>query len=849
MPQREDEIFARVKADIAAQQANHDTVDLVHGLLRGLSISTTTTLYGSCKNNEGSRKPSIARAGRKAAPTATARLNGGRSPSKDVSCTQKRRLATELATLGSKVLAGSAPLTQKFALDEGKDNVSRQALQPRSGNTTPSPKKSVCGAKSKTAAAQSTNDGAIVATAQCTHVALSYLRSAVTAETRRRLLEGSLAFCKHLLAYGMKDLILVELGACRSLLDKHGVPVDGMTHKTSTIARLLCAEGEDNSDPELARLAVVHQTLVFKAITLQCSPRMVNDLASHLVTTTRPPHEVIASYTRLTKQNDKAAIYLETMATALLSLCPKLSVSADAEVLNDSSCAGPLAMFRIQIYALHLRKTWWILANHQIDIRKTLSVQYTKVLRAYIRRSAVQAEAGQVYTAALAGYKLIFDDTSDPIAADYEVLSVLGALAVTGGFVEDIMLWNKRLHECCSNFLDTDCRKLVAMTFQLCQHIEVDAIDILATHLAGKLQGHPEHYEMLLSGLAGLLQHLHANTRVIASAPYSRLVRSALRILCWAANAYPELESSSQRSIICSALRSCSRSDMTSWLDSRAMLCFIREGSMVSVEQAARVKGLKDAFMCSAEVIALGELIEVLTLRQLNGSSTRLDETDHTGAERLRPLERGLLLEWRLRACLKHGGSSKIQTKAGAICRNILSELDKLYDAAKFPIRRALVGIQAAIAASKGFASRKEIAVWQDIVINEDELAQDAGLGRYVPEITACLQISSFLEQTKRSPAQIIPALQAWHSILHNPANADVIDQVVYDKATLAGLLDTLASFCAALGWQEECLWAYQIRTILLKLAKSSVAQMTDALLDVSESSSAAGFPPRYAIC
>ena len=90
-------------------------------------------------------------------------------------------------------------------------------------------------------------------------------------------------------------------------------------------------------------------------------------------------------------EQQKAARQLETLSTLLLSLCPKTGSQDDELALEPKLSITPTAALELQESALEARLGWWHLAGHSGSLDDDILLPMSKYLRAFIRRSRVEA--------------------------------------------------------------------------------------------------------------------------------------------------------------------------------------------------------------------------------------------------------------------------------------------------------------------------------------------------------------------------------------------------------------------------------------------------------------------------
>lgn len=250
-----------------------------------------------------------------------------------------------------------------------------------------------------------TPDPGLVATAECARIAFAYLgspeavKSAGNNAPELTLEHGRLALIGKLVTHGLDNLAVKEMRLLKKRLERI-ILRDGKNEdverpasqqapaaEKESLASLLDYGDVEHSHPVVPIITNL-QIYVLRVITRVKRPRLVEEAWKYLkMSYPSSPANLISHMAKEEQHRVKAARQLESLAQAILHLCPSISSSADAEQLHPS----PDIVLCLQHLAFGVRQRWWSLARHQGDKSKELIEPFGKCLVAFTRRSTLPA--------------------------------------------------------------------------------------------------------------------------------------------------------------------------------------------------------------------------------------------------------------------------------------------------------------------------------------------------------------------------------------------------------------------------------------------------------------------------
>ncbi|KAL2056353.1 hypothetical protein ABVK25_003376 [Lepraria finkii] len=281
---------------------------------------------------------------------------------------------------------------------------SQMPLQPRSANCiTNSPGKLSHFRRSSSTASLNQSLGGLRAQAECARIAFAALRSSegekgCPALPVFQLESGMAALIEKLIALGFDDLALKELRILRRRLEasrehsptetnarKPVMEGDAPDANVETLAGMLRFRNIGAKGQTLA-LIITPQLQTLKILALRQESPAIEAAVQHLQLGVQySPASLIQRQidSDTPGSQGRAARQLETLAQALIALCPKIS----AQYEKSSHQISPETTFRMQVLALQIRLISRRLLGRQSDLAKEMIEPFSQCLSAFNRRS------------------------------------------------------------------------------------------------------------------------------------------------------------------------------------------------------------------------------------------------------------------------------------------------------------------------------------------------------------------------------------------------------------------------------------------------------------------------------
>jgi separase len=305
----------------------------------------------------------------------------------------------------------SVPATPR-KLNRTSSSTSRGALQPRSGNSTPTsqtPNSKVSSGKTiKDAVALCQGPSQhVAATGECSRLAFSFLRSANTKQLgvkelpAYQLENGMLALAGKLLAHGLESSAIKELRIVKTRLEAVAKAKSSGPPEKQTLAGLLLVKIDVVQYPATLPLIITYQNLVLRVIALSSKSATIEACLEYLeLSEPLSPPNLIKLHGDQSGDKEKTGRLLEALSTTILGLCPSLSSKADQIATEREHSPAPEAVLRLQGIGLQIRKQWWELVQHQPDLEKELLDPASRCISAFVRRTRKRRSVQQIYSAA-----------------------------------------------------------------------------------------------------------------------------------------------------------------------------------------------------------------------------------------------------------------------------------------------------------------------------------------------------------------------------------------------------------------------------------------------------------------
>ncbi|KAI9875970.1 MAG: hypothetical protein M1830_007652, partial [Pleopsidium flavum] len=339
---------------------------------------------------------------------------------------EKLVLATEICNVSLKVLTEASKSPSQLRRQSSTKDVNhlpksasgnqlrarstsalQQALQPRSLNSvSSSPGKLPLLRRSSSCASIGPALG-LVAVAECARLGFAALRSLHAQGIQRtempplQLENGMSVLVGKLIALGLDDLAVKELRILKRRLDTSHTALNEdkskgqeMGLEKETLANLLLFGHAEAEGPELAMM-IGAQMHALKLVASRRQPSIIEDVVDNLqLSKSGSPADLISKSSGQGPPSSvsKAARQLETLAHILLSLCPSIFSSDDANVAHAKAMASPQTTFRAQVLALEIKIRLWDLTGHKGNIHHELYEPFGQCLAAFSRRSTNYAK-------------------------------------------------------------------------------------------------------------------------------------------------------------------------------------------------------------------------------------------------------------------------------------------------------------------------------------------------------------------------------------------------------------------------------------------------------------------------
>lgn len=782
---------------------------------------------------------------------------------------ERYALATEVVNITLKVLTDAlkpcAALPGHTTDRAGQiQPVSKRALQPRSGNETPTPPRQGKAAQTRRSSSLCSKSShfslssIITATAECARLGFTFLRSAhaqklgVRDLPKLQLESGMLALIGKLISHGLESLAIKELLIVKRRLESLlGSQTNQKVSKTAskafpalpekeTLAGLLCLEPDFEAHPEALPLVITHQMHVLRIVAVSRKSAVIEKTLKYLsLDLPASPSKVILLQAKLSGDNAKAAKQLEALSQTLLSLCPSISSASDTQTANCTLSPQPEIAFGLQTLALSIRKQWWKLAGHQPDTEKELFDPFAKCLSAFVRRSHVSISPTEVYEIARNAADQLFEGILDQSGTPRLAIDrTLCSLAEGIGRFDAALGLTEQMEHGCSDLASSHARALAVSvklsSMQLRTGEKAELLDNIRDRLKETLTGQAADYDFLLIELASLARSMVENKeRVDETALHSEIVYLAASFAQRFVRSYPGKGIQNALDIINAAVRLSNRvDDMLGWISHEAVDVVVASGCMSAVAKSARVKPLRDAWAVSSVTVAFPLLLKAVVLKAAKSQPEHCvgllyDE------ENLDAAERGALLEMQLQYATEHASKTKYKDTLQRMIPELFRRLAKAYTATQYPLRRARVATSALRVRENhpDHLPPHALKVWQDSALQDrEDFQEDEGLRPYAEDIKASFECARLFCQGRPSVMQLTPTLLSWQRIVDASTDALTVRCAVHDSEALTLQLNSITTYAAMLGEDSVCLATLRILVRLRQLLGEPSDEYLDTL-------------------
>ncbi|GAB7326041.1 hypothetical protein MBLNU13_g10075t2 [Cladosporium sp. NU13] len=739
----------------------------------------------------------------------------------------------------------SVPATPR-KLSRTSSSTSRGALQPRSGNSTPT---SQTPNGSKASSGKNTKDVAtlpqgpsphIAATGECSRLAFSFLRSANTKQLGVKELpafqleNGMLALAGKLLAHGLESSAIKELRIVKTRLEAAGKAKSSGPPDKQTLAGLLLVKADVAKHPATLPLIITYQNLVLRVIASSSKSATIEACLGYLeLSEPLSPANLIRLHGDQSGDKEKAGRLLETLSATILGLCPSLSSKADQIATEREQSPAPEAVLRLQGIGLQIRKQWWELVQHQPNLEKELLDPASRCVSAFVRRTRTRRSVQQIYSAAS---KFVLSVLSDSEAIDSKAVITIGrtltSLAEESGQTEEAQKWSAALDKQ-SQSLDANHAQRISATARRLSTLDLKSVSAalpkLIDSLKDTISGSSSDYECLLNDLSRLLAKLPNNCGSDDALQHfgSLSAAFALRFV----RSHPGKGLSATQIIIQQALRQTTSSDAAiAWISLEAVQVLVDSGSLQTFTQELMSSPPHVAWSSSTAAITLGRALRLLIVRAMkasSGSKSGLFFDD----ERLGPVERGALLERQLSVAVEYAAKSRYHAVSQVLIPQLLQRLDSVYLASEYPLSRANLAVQV-LRIHEGLPSivtQQAAEKWEDTHLDKESLLQDRGLQSYADDVSLALKLAKQFHAGSPSSQNLVHLLSAWQNLLDDVASPSTLRDRIFDPTALRLSLHSLATYFGAFGEDKHRLSTLVMITKLDATQEDNTTDLVDS--------------------
>ncbi|KAK6439060.1 separin protein [Oleoguttula sp. CCFEE 5521] len=790
----------KVKEDITGRRSTGDTAKVLQRFLTG-------DRTGSESASTRRVKPNISRT--KAIAPST------REKESDVlSVKQRYSLATEVVNVSLKALTESAKARAQDRVPRHQHDHAekRQALLPRSANSTPSKATSPVtkSAVRKPAIDKDAKHDEYVesteSTAICARTAFAFLRSSEAATVSRKdvaplqLESGMLVLVAKLLANDLIDLAVKELRFAKQSLESFCSAAKIVAPAKETLAGLLNLDPAVVKHREALALAITYQALVLRTLGAARKPRSV-EACVELLESEHPsnPSSLIMAQHSVTGDAAKARKALSTLSSAILAMCPSSSSKADEHGIDTSIHPAPEAVLRLQVMALRTQQTECSLLS-VIDSRHDTLAPLTRCIAAYVRRTSGRKCVRLVYTAVSQAVKALSLDLALGGMEALPMLRTLCSLADEAQLSEEALSWAESIAECLCELDENHAQRLAAVIratrLQSTEASVTQAVPAIDIVLRKKLSGGSADYEALLTELDQLCTRFHAFMNAETKLPTidSFLITSA-SFAQRCIRAWPSKATKQVQSILSITLRRTpAQEDANVWINRDTAKAFCDTATVQALTLSAQTQSPDLVWAHSTRSLSLARVLRILVSRAVKATSTA-DASALYDDDNLTDVARHLILELQLKTVLEYVSRPKYRESVRGLLVEISRRLQAAVRMEKHPVRYLATACELLRIhdAHPDMLPSDHIKPWLRPSPVNGNLASDSGLHKYVNGLEAELQ----LVQTLRS--------------------GDVSTE---EMSSAIALLERSFGTCGALSTPQDCLWDVgAVRSILSAVA------------------------------
>jgi len=378
----------------------------------------------------------------------------------------------------------------------------------------------------------------IRAQAECSRIAFASLRSI---QGRRwsppmphlQLESGMSALIGRLITLGLDDLATKEIRILKRRLEA----ATGSLDEQKATKTMLPSVREDADEPKpeilvdmlkfstfkaqglLLALIITTQLQVLKILALKREASLTEAALQHLrLGVVHSPVNMIQQQISSESPNsqDKAAHQLESLAQALIALCPSSSSAEDYKLSKSGNNLAPHTAFEYQFLAFQVRSVWWKISGHRTEVATEIINPFARCMATFHRRSKMNGK--EKYELAMSAFEFIVDITQATTGFQEGMLlavyQVFADMAQENSQYIEASRWVKKCAisaQACgvsqTRLCILDCRLaslMVRGSGSGTSENLLESLQAAANSLAGDLQGDSAELDELLTTVASL---------------------------------------------------------------------------------------------------------------------------------------------------------------------------------------------------------------------------------------------------------------------------------------------------------------------------------------------------------
>ncbi|OQO08695.1 hypothetical protein B0A48_06565 [Cryoendolithus antarcticus] len=797
----------KVKEDIAGLRATDATTKVLQQLLIGVRPGPQLTSTRRVK-------PNISRT--KAIVPGTCENN-----LEALSAKQRYSLATEVVNLSLKALTESAKARAQDRVPRQQHDHAekRQALLPRSANSTPSKASSPVtksAVRKPTFERDANHDEHVESresTAICARTAFAFLRSSEATTVSKKdvaplqLESGMLVLVGKLLSNDLVDLAIKEMRLAKHSLESFCSAAKIVAPAKETLAGLLTLDAAVVEHREALSLAITYQALVLRTLGAARKPRSV-EACVELLESGFPssPSSLIIAQHNVTGDAAKTRKALSTLSSAILAMCPSSSSKADEHGLDTSIHPTLEAVLRLQVMALRIQQTGRSLLS-VVDPRHDTLEALTRCIAAYVRRTSGRKCVRLVYTAVSQAVKALSLDLTLSGMGAMPVMRILCSLAEEAELSEEALSWAESITECLCELDENHAQRVSsvirATRLQLTEASVSQAVPAIDIVLRNKLSGGSADYEALLTELDQLCQRFHASMNAGTRFPAidSFLITSAsFAQRCF--RTWPSKATTQVQSILSITLRKITaQEDTNEWVNRDTAKAFCDTEMVQALTLAAQTQSPDLVWAHSTRSLSLARVLRILVSSALKGTSTA-DASAIYDDDTLTDVARYLILELQLKTVLEYVSRLKYRESLRVLLVEISRRLRATVTMEQHPVRYLATACELLRFhdAHPDMLPLNHLVPWLRPISFKGNLASDSGLCKYVDGLEAELQLAQTLRSGDVSTVELSTSIALLERSFGTSGAPSTLQDCLWDVGAVRSILSAVAYYHSALG-------------------------------------------------